>query len=116
MSARAIRAGLTSSRTVAGTVKKTERFKLSKRRVYTILTVILMIAAGLRLYGIKTAPPGLYLDEAADGANAVQAWETGDFKVFYPEDNGREGMYINVASVFIHLLGSSAWALRLPAA
>jgi 4-amino-4-deoxy-L-arabinose transferase-like glycosyltransferase len=80
------------------------------------LAVILMIAAGLRFYGLETAPPGLYIDEAADGANAVQAWEAGDFRVFYPEDSGREGLYTNVASVFIHFLGSNARALRLPAA
>jgi len=92
------------------------RFKLSNGRICTLLTIILIIAAGLRLYGIQTVPPGLYLDEAADGANAVQAWETGDFRVFYPEDNGREGLYINIASVLIHFFGSNAWSLRLPAA
>ena len=100
----------------AATVGKTARFKLSNGQVYALLTVILIIAAGLRFYGIKTVPPGLYRDEAADGANAVEAWETGDFEVFYPEDNGREGLYINVASVSIHFFGSNAWALRLPAA
>ena len=99
----------------AKTIAKPARFKLSRGQIYAIFTVILLIAAGLRFYEIKTVPPGLYLDEAADGTNAVQAWETGDFKVFYPEDNGREGLYINVASVFIHFLGSTAWALRLPA-
>jgi 4-amino-4-deoxy-L-arabinose transferase-like glycosyltransferase len=92
------------------------QFRLSKRRTWAIFTVILLIAAGLRLYEFEATPPGLYLDEAADGANAVQAWETGEFKVFYPEDNGREGLYINVSSVFIHFFGSTAWALRLPAA
>src|SRR5579863_1289083 len=91
-------------------------WKPSRAEIYAILSVILLIAASLRFYGLKTTPPGLYLDEAADGANAVQAWESGDFKVFYPEDNGREGLYINGASVFIHFLGPSAWALRLPAA
>src|SRR6185369_6486812 len=49
-------------------------------------------------------------------ANAIQAWETGEFKVFYPEDNGREGLYINVSSVFIHFFGANVRTLRLPAA
>ncbi len=92
------------------------RFSLSKRWTWAIFTAILLIAAGLRLYEFEAVPPGLYLDEAADGANAVQAWETRQFKVFYPEDNGREGLYINVSSVFIHFFGSTAWAVRLPAA
>ncbi len=97
-------------------VPQTPRFKLSKRWTWVILAVILTIAAGLRFYGLEAAPPGLYIDEAADGANAIQALETRDFKVFYPEDNGREGLYANVASVFINFLGSNARALRLPAA
>jgi 4-amino-4-deoxy-L-arabinose transferase-like glycosyltransferase len=91
------------------------RLQLSKRWTWAIFTVILAIAGGLRLYRITSTPPALFLDEGADGANAVQALETGDFQVFYPEDNGREGLYINIAAVFIHFFGSNAWALRLPA-
>ena len=68
------------------------------------------------MYSFGSAPPGLYIDEAADGANAVQAWDAGEFKVFYPEDNGREGLYINVSSIFIHFFGTNARSLRLPAA
>ena len=36
--------------------------------------------------------------------------------MFYPEDNGREGLYVNVAAVFVRFLGHEAWVLRLPAA
>jgi 4-amino-4-deoxy-L-arabinose transferase-like glycosyltransferase len=109
------RASKRAARSAASPRPKT-RAKLSNRATWTILAIILIIAASLRFYGLEAAPPGLYIDEAADGANAVQAWETGDFRVFYPEDNGREGLYTNVASVFIHFLGSNARALRLPAA
>ena len=91
-------------------------FQLSKRWTWTLLIVILLTGAGLRFYDLEAAPPGLYIDEAADGANAIQAWERGDFRVFYPEDSGREGLYANISSVFIHLLGPSSRALRLPAA
>jgi len=97
-------------------VSEAAGFKLSKRQTRGIFTVILVIATALRLYSFGSAPPGLYVDEAADGANAIQAWENGEFKVFYPEDNGREGLYINVSSVFIHLFGANVRALRLPAA
>ena len=75
----------------AASVPQIARFKLSKKWTWVILAAILTIAASLRFYGLEAAPPGLYIDEAADGANAVQAWESGDFRVFYPEDNGREG-------------------------
>jgi len=96
--------------------KAARRLKLSKVWIWTLLSVILVLAGGLRFYGLRSTPPALYLDEAADGANAIQALENGHFQVFYPEDGGREGLYINVASVFIHFLGSTSLALRLPAA
>src|SRR5678815_3112 len=97
-------------------VSEAAKFKLTKRQTWGIFTVILLIATALRLYSFGSAPPGLYVDEASDGANAIQAWETGEFKVFYPEDNGREGLYINVSSVFIHFFGANVRTLRLPAA
>lgn len=116
MSSRSKRAARVKASKPAAAPAPETRFELSKRSVWTILAIILAIAAGLRFYGITSTPPGLYLDEAADGANAIQALETGNFEVFYPEDNGREGLYINVAAVSIHFFGSTAWALRLPAA
>ena len=51
-----------------------------------------------------------------DGNNALQALETRRFQVFYPEDNGREGLYIDVAALSIACFGNQAWALRLPSA
>jgi 4-amino-4-deoxy-L-arabinose transferase-like glycosyltransferase len=81
-----------------------------------LLGAILALAAFLRLWQLTTAPPGLYLDEAMDGNNAREALETGRFQVFYPEDNGREGLYVNAAALSLAIFGDQAWALRLPAA
>ena len=83
---------------------------------YALLLLILAIAGFLRLYRLSTVPPGLYRDEAMDGSNALEVLETGRFQAFYPEDNGREGLYVNVAAVFVRFLGNEAWVLRLPAA
>lgn len=95
----------------SGTISKsTRRFHLA------ILLLVLSVAAFLRFYKLTDIPPGLYRDEAMDGANALEALETHHFQVFYPEDNGREGLYINVAAAFISVLGNKAWVLRLPAA
>ena len=80
------------------------------------LFLILGYAAFLRFDRITSTPPGLYRDEAMNGNNALKALETGHFAVFYPEDNGREGLYINVAAAFVARFGNQAWALRLPAA
>jgi 4-amino-4-deoxy-L-arabinose transferase-like glycosyltransferase len=77
---------------------------------------VLVLAAFLRFYQLAAFPPGLYVDEAMDGNDARQALETHRFQVFYPEDNGREGLYVNTAALGIALFGNQAWALRLPAA
>src|SRR3989344_606626 len=87
------------------------------------IVCILIIASFLRLYNLMPAdnsgafsPPGLYPDEAMNGNNAVEAIENGDWKVFYPENFGREGLFINIQSLSIIFLGNTPWALRLPSA
>lgn len=80
---------------------------------------ILIIATFLRFYHLTTTPPGLYPDEAMDGVNAQNVAQTGQFKVYYPEDNGREGLYVNILAVAFkfHLLPETApWSVRFPAA
>ena len=86
-----------------------------------LLMAILIIASFLRLYNLVPVnnaglPPGLYPDEAMNGNNAVEALETGSWKVFYPENFGREGLFINIQSLFVAAFGNTAWALRLPSA
>lgn len=81
-----------------------------------ILLAILIIASFLRLYNLTELPPGLYPDEAMNGNNAVEAWTNKDWKVFYPENNGREGLFMNIQSFFVAAFGNEPWALRLPSA
>jgi len=81
---------------------------------YRFLLIILIIASFLRLANLTSLPPGLYPDEAMNGNNALEAFSTGEFKIFYPENNGREGLFINIQSVFVGIFGNIPWALRLP--
>ncbi len=82
-----------------------------------MLTCILIIAIFLRFYHFTTTPPGLYPDEAMDGNNAVEAAETNHFQVFYPEDNGREGLYVDIIAVILKAWPTyQPWIIRLPAA
>ena len=85
-------------------------------RHLALFALILLIAAGLRLYRITTIPPGLFRDEAMNGCNALDVLQTARVQVFYPENNGREGLFINISAVFVKFLGNRAWVLRLPAA
>lgn len=85
-----------------------------------ILTLIIIIAIFFRFYRLDTFPPGLYPDEAMNGNNALAALETnspnGGWKVFYPENNGREGLFINLQSISVAAFGISPWSLRLVSA
>lgn len=82
-----------------------------------ILAMIILLAVALRFYQLGAIPPGLAVDEAANGNDALEAWRTGQFKVFYPENNGREGLFINLQAVALGLVGRrEPWVLRLPSA
>ena len=78
-----------------------------------VILLILGVAVFFRFYDIKNTPPGLYPDEAVNGVNALEALKTGDFKVFYPENNGREGLFMNIQALSLKILGAQAWALRI---
>lgn len=97
-------------------------FKKIPKKILILLT-ILIIASFFRLYnlsGPNSVPPGLYPDEAMNGNNALEALSStpsvSEFKIFYPENNGREGLFINIQALFIKMLGNEPWVLRLPSA
>jgi len=70
---------------------------------WLVLVVIIIAAVVFRFHNITSTPPGLYPDEAMNGNNALLAIETGDYKIFYPENNGREGLFINIQAQFLKL-------------
>lgn len=74
------------------------------------------LAVFFRFWHIASIPPGLFTDEAMNGNNALEAIDTGEYKVFYPENNGREGLFINIQALSIKLFGTEPWALRIVSA
>ncbi|KKW01457.1 MAG: hypothetical protein A3A26_01710 [Candidatus Zambryskibacteria bacterium RIFCSPLOWO2_01_FULL_47_14] len=87
---------------------------MTHRFRYKIILVLLIIAvaAFFRLNNLKSARPGLYPDEAMNGSNAIVANQTRDYNVFYSENNGREGLFINLQALSIKQFGNQPWALR----
>jgi 4-amino-4-deoxy-L-arabinose transferase-like glycosyltransferase len=86
---------------------------VSKRKVIIFLLIIIIIAAFFRLWQLNTAPPGLYPDEAINGNDALISLQTHNFKVFYPENNGREGLFIWLIAFSFWLFKPSIWAFRI---
>jgi hypothetical protein len=77
------------------------------------LVIVLIIAIFFRFFNLAITPPGLYPDEAMDGTNAQEAVSTGNYKVFYPENNGREGLFINIQAFLLKIFKvNEPWVLR----
>jgi len=85
----------------------------TERRLLLLLLIV-GVAAFLRLYQATALPPGLFPDEAMNGNDGLASIETGHFRVFYPENGGREGLFLNIQAGLVYLLGNQAWVLRLP--
>lgn len=91
-----------------------------RTRASWLIITILALAAFFRLWQLDSIPPGLFPDEAMNGNNAHEALgappPAGGFKIFYPENNGREGLFINLQALSILAFGHTAFALRFVAA
>ncbi|MEX1063770.1 MAG: glycosyltransferase family 39 protein [Candidatus Paceibacterota bacterium] len=83
---------------------------------WVIVLIIIVVASVFRLWNLDTTPPGLYPDEAMNGNNAIQTLETGEYKVFYPENNGREGLFVWLQAASLKTFGYNTWSLRLVSA
>jgi 4-amino-4-deoxy-L-arabinose transferase-like glycosyltransferase len=80
------------------------------------MTVILLLAACLRLYGISNvSPPGLEHDEVAHWL-INQDILAGNHGVYFTEAYGHEAGFHYLQTGFMVLLGDNALALRLPSA
>lgn len=88
----------------------------AKKYRIPLLISILLLAAFFRLWQIGVIPPGLYPDEAMNGNNALEALHTGHYKVFYSENNGREGLYINLVALSLKVFGNQPGVIRLVSA
>jgi len=83
------------------------------RRELLLLAVIVVVAAGLRLYGLEEIPPGLAGDTAYKGvaANRILA---GEHPIFFAESwGGIEPMYMYLLAALFELLGSTPLAIKL---
>lgn len=91
----------------------------SKKARSLVFLIILLTAVFFRTYQLDSIPSGLYPDEAMNGNDALQALETappvGGFKVYYPNNNGREGLYNNLTALVFKAFGANIVTLKLVA-
>ncbi len=79
-----------------------------------MLLLIILLGAALRLWQIGSQP-GLYRDEAYYGLDALNVLN-GDFRLYFPANNGREPLFIYLVALSIKILGNTPLAIRLTSA
>jgi len=87
-----------------------------KITIILLLITVIIIASFFRLWQLDKIPPGLYPDVAMNGNNALETLRTGDFKVFYTDNNGREGMIMWLDILSFSIFGISIWSMKIVAA
>jgi 4-amino-4-deoxy-L-arabinose transferase-like glycosyltransferase len=83
------------------------------KKKFFILLFILFLASFFRLWKLGEIPPGLYPDVAINGNEAFFSLKQGDFKIFYPENYGREGLFIWLIALSFSIFGVSIWSIRI---
>ncbi|MDO9230988.1 MAG: glycosyltransferase family 39 protein [bacterium] len=87
---------------------------MKKTKKYILLALIISFGFFLRVYNIENAPPGIYPDEAVNGEDALRANATGNYQWFYPANQGREGLFMNLIAFSFKFFGASIFTLKLP--
>lgn len=73
---------------------------------------VLALAAFFRLYRIDALPPGLYVDEAHNGLDALRILD-GARPIYLTANQGREPLYSYLQALFCGLFGPTTLSLRL---
>jgi hypothetical protein len=77
-----------------------------------LLLLFVALGAFFRFWDLANIPPGVYPDEAKNANDAIDTIISGEYKLFYPENNGREGLYIWLLAVSFQLFGISIFSLK----
>jgi hypothetical protein len=85
---------------------------LSQRKTLVLLLAIMAVAAAVRFVDLNRLPQGVWMDEALKGVEGLEAVHTGEFRVFYPTNYGREGFWINLVGVSESVFGPTQFGLR----
>jgi len=81
---------------------------------WLLVGIIVAVALFLRLYQLASAPPGLSGDELFNAIDA-QLIGNGNWPIFFEGNYGREVFFFYLMAASLKLLGSTIFAVRLPA-
>lgn len=90
------------------------KFKNQRKLNLFLLLLIVTAAFVVRFYNIENVPSGVYPDEAVNGLDAARAFSENNYQWFYTDNNGREGLFINLIAFFFGIFGISVLGLKMP--
>jgi len=107
-----------------GPNERERQFQPSRRLALTLLTLIILMAAGLRVYRLGDLPAGFFCDEAGLGYNVYSLLrtgrdETGAFLPLYVwsfDVSYKNPVFIYSAAIPVTLFGLNEFAVRLTSA
>ena len=76
------------------------------RNKWIVPAFIFSVALAFRFCALDSIPPGLHFDEAVEGNQALEALTTRHLPIFYPENSGREGLYVWLATIPLEIFGN----------
>ncbi|MCX8066778.1 MAG: hypothetical protein N3B68_02945 [Anaerolineae bacterium] len=86
----------------------------TKRRLYWFgMTLVLLVAAALRLAALPSLPIGLHYDEAANNILTREIAFGGYRPVFIGAYTGKEVLFFYLGALWFRLVGPEPWVLRL---
>ncbi|MCI0437850.1 MAG: glycosyltransferase family 39 protein, partial [Chloroflexi bacterium] len=86
---------------------------MPRRLELSLITLILLIAAFLRLFRLGDLPPGWRDDEVVETTVHAQIVLEGRFPLFFPQAEGHEPLYHYLSAALIALAGRSLFSVRL---
>lgn len=84
---------------------------MEKKEILTVI-LLLLIAFFFRFFSLNSIPPGLYPDVAIYGNDAFFTLKEGKFLPFYPENNGREGMWMWILALSFSIFGTKIFTIK----
>lgn len=96
-------------------LKYLNMLKNKKLWIISALVVVMALSVFFRVWDLNSVPPGLYPDVAMNGNDALNTLENRDFKVFYPDNNGREGLFMWLIALSFSIFGASVWSMKIVA-
>ena len=88
-------------------------FLKRKHLYFFLIAAIFLIGILARTHHLSSLPPGIYPDEAVNATDAIHANETGHYRLFYPNNYGREGFYINLIAWGFLFFGVNIITLKM---